>query len=431
MINLRSGLTTVRALQAFQLLRFAGFFITGILLAKSSAGTDTIGIYESLMFLSAATGFFWVSGILNTLLAGYASTEVNSRGKLLYHSFLLLSIFNVILVVVLWIFKEDVFRLTGDGIREYFDLLLIYILLNNPAFISEYVLLLKEKKEALLMYGLFIFTAALVCTVLPFYFGNGLRESMKLLIVLAAVKYAYSLLLLYRSEISVMEMQGIRKQLFLAVPLVTGLLFSGSAEYIDGFIITSHYGSEAFAIFRYGAREFPVSLFMANALSMAMVPAIAGNLNNGTAELKKESKRLMHLLFIPVCILMLLSRWLYPYIFRPEFAASASIFNIFLLLLISRMFFPQTVVMALQQNKILFRISVLELALNVIFSLLLLQYFGMEGVAYGTVIAFFAEKAMLAFYLSKKKGIHPEVYTHLKLWAVYSAILVLTFMISR
>jgi O-antigen/teichoic acid export membrane protein len=161
---------------------------------------------------------------------------------------------------------------------------------------------------------------------------------------------------------------------------------------------------------------------------MAMVPLIASQRAEGIEELKQESKKLMHWFFIPVCILVLFSNKIYPLLFREEFAASAPIFNIYLLLLISRMIFPQTIIMGLQKNTILFRVSIIELAANVCFSVLLLNLIGMKGIAYGTVIAFTLEKLILVMYLKKKQQISPETYTDLRTWFIYSLILLACFL---
>ncbi len=426
--NIISGLSTARALQVFQLLRFAGFFLTGILLAKSAIGTETIGVYETLMFLSAATGFFWVSGILNSLLASYSGTEETRRGQLLYNALLLLSFLNLVLIIILKFFEEDVLQLTGSGIQPYYNQILILMLFNNPSFLAEYVLLLLNKKKLLLTYGVLIFSLSLLLTVLPFYFNGNLEQSLSALILLSVCKFIFTAYLLSGATFSFSDIKGVKQQLYFAAPLISGMMISGSAEYIDGFLVTSHFGAESFALFRYGAREFPISLLMANALSMAMVPLIASQRAEGIEELKQESKKLMHWFFIPVCILVLFSNKIYPLLFREEFAASAPIFNIYLLLLISRMIFPQTIIMGLQKNTILFRVSIIELAANVCFSVLLLNLIGMKGIAYGTVIAFTLEKLILVMYLKKKQQISPETYTDLRTWFIYSLILLACFL---
>jgi O-antigen/teichoic acid export membrane protein len=214
------------------------------------------------------------------------------------------------------------------------------------------------------------------------------------------------------------------------LPLILSFLLSGSSDYIDGFLVTSHFGSDAFAIFRYGAREFPVSLLLANALSTAMVPALSIHKTEqeGFDQLKKSSLRLMHFLFPLTIALMLSSTYLYPLIFRKEFMESAPIFNVYLLLIVSRMIFPQTVVMAKQSTGIVFKIAIIEIIVNVLASYLLMLKFGIIGVAWGTVIAYYTEKLFLSGYLYKVYGLQLGSYTPVKVWTFYTLLVFTTYL---
>ena len=61
-------------------------------------------------------------------------------------------------------------------------------------------------------------------------------------------------------------------------------LISGSAQYTDGFIVSVVFRDPAkFALFRYGAKEFPLFLMLANGLSSAMLSEFS------TREKMKES----------------------------------------------------------------------------------------------------------------------------------------------
>lgn len=430
LIRVFSNLSTVRSLQAFQVLRFVGFFLTGILLAKSFAPTAAIGTYEKLMFLSAATGFFWVSGILNALLGMHGAAENEKQERLFGQTFLILVIVNIILVAILKLAEQWVISITGTDIRNYYNSLLLLILFNNPAFLTEYIFLLRRKSKLLLLYGVISFMLAVIITVAPFYSGWGLEQSLHGLIILAIIRFVLTFLVISKKFLFSLDSALLRQQWKLTLPLIGGLLISGSADYIDGFLVTLNFGPEAFAYFRYGAREFPLSLLMANALSMAMVPVLSKDLHTGMPVLKKEASTLMHWFFLPLCLLMIFSDQLYPFLFRSGFEKSAEIFNIYLLLLISRMIFPQTVVMALQRNIVLFRFALVELGANVLLSISLMHWIGIRGIAYGTVLAFLLEKLLLVAYLAKSKKIKPDAYTDLRTWLIYTLIMLVSYILG-
>jgi peptidoglycan biosynthesis protein MviN/MurJ (putative lipid II flippase) len=92
------------------------------------------------------------------------------------------------------------------------------------------------------------------------------------------------------------------------------------------------------------------------------------------------------------------------------------------------MIFPQSIMMALNAKQEIFHTAILEIIINITASYLLMLKFGIQGIAYGTVIAFFTEKLILAFLL-KSKGIDIQEYTPFRLWAGYSTLMVITYIL--
>ncbi len=414
-------------LQLFQLLRFGSFLLTGILLAKGNINLEIIGAYESLMFMSAALSFFWVNAMLNSLLASYPShTE---KKKYLFNVAVLIMIISIAVFVILRVAEPMIITLFSKNALPYFNLFTFFLLINNPCYLIEYIYLIQEKPKALLIYGILSFAAAVLVVVVPLYMGYDLAVSIKGLILLAVLKLLWLLkLLLEHSETKVYK-PYIRQHFHLALPLLLSFLMSGSAEYIDGMMVTHFFGAEVFAIFRYGAKEFPFSLLLANALSMALLPVLSrtNHLEDGMTTLKQKSERLMHFLFPVSIVLLLTSQWFYPLVFNKNFAASAPVFNVYLLLILSRLLFPQTIVMALKETRIIFVISVIEITVNIMASYLLMMRFGLMGIAYGTVIAYFVEKGLLMLYLFHTKKIMPGKYIPIRVWTVYCIILLLCY----
>jgi O-antigen/teichoic acid export membrane protein len=259
--------------------------------------------------------------------------------------------------------------------------------------------------------------------------GKGVESLIQLLLVLAILKNILLVVQLYRMNTVIPKLSTTLSLGKLALPLILSMLISGSSEMIDGFLVGHFLGNEAFALFRYGARELPLSGILAAAMSQAMVARFAaeGITREGLMTLKKESTALMHVVFPVSILLILLSSWIYPLVFSPAFLESASVFNIYALLVISRMVFPQTIVLALQRHDVIFRISIFELSINVVSSVILMRWFGMEGIAFGTVIAFMAEKCLLYFYVKKQSGIRLTDLLPIRIWLMYTLLLLLAF----
>jgi peptidoglycan biosynthesis protein MviN/MurJ (putative lipid II flippase) len=65
--------------------------------------------------------------------------------------------------------------------------------------------------------------------------------------------------------------------------------------------------------------------------------------------------------------------------------------------------------------------------INIVASVLLVQYFGLAGIAAGTCLAALSEKLLIAAYLYRKHNIQWSAYTPLNMWALYSAGLIICF----
>ena len=224
-----------------------------------------------------------------------------------------------------------------------------------------------------------------------------------------------------------------KEHLYMGTPLILTSLISGSAQYIDGVIVSAVYRDPAmFAWFRYGAKEFPLVLMLASGLSNAMLPEFStrSRMKESLAKIKVKSKKLMHICFPATMLIMLFARWIFPRMFTPEFQKSADIFLIYALLVIPRLLFPQTVIIGRKKTHISLFAALLELAFNIPLSLLMIKWgYGLVGVALSTFIVYTIGKIYLSGYLWVKMKIRPTDYIPVKLFIFYSFLLTLLFVL--
>lgn len=414
-------LTPVRALQLFQVMRFGAFFLTGILFTKLGLGAYGIGIYESLLFLGSLLSFFWLSGLSQSLLANYRPAE---RSREFFNAFVVLLGCSVLAFGLFrLLITPFTFLANNPEVLWHYGNFSWYVLLIGPAYLAEYILLLKERPKELVGYGILAFGSQLAFVTLPILLGYGLEEAILGLVASAALRLAVVVVLLFRFADFTLDKDFLRTFIITASPLIAGSLLAGSAEYLDGLIVSHYFNEETFAIYRYGAKEFPLVLLLANAFSNGLVPKVSQNVKAGMTEIRQGSLRMMHA-FFPLSIgLMVLSPWAYPLMFSAEFVESAAVFNVYLLLVISRVVFPQTILIGLRHAKAILYVSVVEISVNVALSLLFVQWFGLVGIAYATVIAFALEKVLLMGLLWQKEHISPLEYWPWKMHLGYSAVL--------
>lgn len=426
---LKKYLTNVTGLQVFQLLRFGTIFLTGMLLLRAGLSTQELGgIYEPLLFLGGLVSYFWVSGIIQGLLSSHA-TYHESEGKLFFNTALTMFLFSAVAAIAFYLIAN--FYSGFELLKAYSLPFALYMLLLGPSFLVEYIYLLRKKPSAIVTYGAISFSAQLLAVVLPVYYGYGLLWSVYGLVVVAFIRFIWLIRLLLPIKSWNVDKSVVNTVIKLAWPLMLSSLLVGSAEYVDGILVTYYYDDATFAFFRYGARELPFFVLIAAAFSNSMVPEIAqskADLLPALQKIKKNSLGMMHVFFPATLVLMVLSPILYPWLFKPEFIESAVIFNIYLLLLISRLLFPQAILIGMQKTKLIFGTAFLEMLINVSLSIILIQWFGLEGVAFATVIASLADKLILAYFVRKTLGISIVKYLNIGWYLAYSVGLVAIFL---
>ena len=126
---------------------------------------------------------------------------------------------------------------------------------------------------------------------------------------------------------------------------------------------------------------------------------------------------------------MLFTRVLYPVLFNENFIRSADIFLIYLLLIIPRLVFPQTILIGLKKTRIILIASFIEIVLNIFLSLYLVQIYGLVGIALATVIVFIIEKGFLIAYNYFKLHIKPNEYIPVATHLIYSFLLAILFVL--
>ena len=428
-------LDSLRALQAFQLFRFGSLLLVSVVFPRVLPGKELVGFYEKLLFIGGVSTSFWVSGIINSLLPYYSSNPENKQKSIMANSVILLSVLSLIVTAILY-FSSHLF------IGEHYDIFKMYLLFNlfsAPAFLIEYVFLLRKNAKALIIYGIAFFIFQSTALIIPAIYEHGITIAVNCLWVTALLRYLFLLFYVnkhygFSPDYSVMKdfISKIR-------PYMLSLIVSGSMAYIDSFFIGAYYSTSDFAIYRYGARELFFVLLLANAFSNAMSAELSkhhseGNIHEGLKIIKQRSIRMMHLLFPITILLLLVSKYAFPFFFTEKFTASVPIFNIYLLLIISRLIFPQTVLIALQKGKTIFKASVIEWFINVALDWIFISLFfssgkGMQGIAFATILAYLLEKFILASYC-KKDGITFSSYVPVKQWIIYSGITIGAYLVT-
>lgn len=431
----------ISGLQLYQLMKPVVFLIISIVLTKSHFTRAEIGQWEMFMFIAGLITFFWVTGIIQSLLPLYHRNKTyrkignngTEKSPEIFNAFLLLCFFSVLFFALGHSLKNNfsVFHFSGNV--PYINLLLLYVLLSSPVCLIEYIYLLNNRSYRIFQYGAYTFTAQLIFIITPLLLGKDIIWSIYGLLAITCLRWIWLIILLRRYSEMKISVEFMKEHLYLGVPLILTSLISGSAQYTDGIIVSAVYKDPAiFAWFRYGAKEFPLVLMLANGLSNAMLPEFSTRerMKESLAKIRVKSKRLMHFLFPSAIFIMLFARWIYPRMFNPEFEKSADVFLIYSLLVIPRLVFPQTIIVGRKKTHITLIAAIIEIALNIPLSLLMIKWgYYIVGVVLSTFIVYTISKIFLIGYVWVKMKIKPSEYIPLQLYAFYSFIIAIVFIL--
>ncbi|HBF89148.1 MAG TPA: hypothetical protein DDX39_10940 [Bacteroidales bacterium] len=428
-------LNNISGLQLFQFFRYGSLMLVSILLTKFGLSIQEIGLYESLLLVAGFISFFWISGIIQTLLPLFQNNKTftlsSKKSPEIFNAAILLFLFSFLSAIVLYTFKSQIINLISDNTNmQYFNLFILYMIVASPTHLIEYIYLLKNKAKQIVYYGIINFLLQVILVAIPLILNFEFVYVLWAMIIWMSFRLIWLFFLLRKYAQFTISIKFIIEHLQIAFPLILSTLLSGSAQYIDGIIVTSFFDESAFAVFRYGAREFPIVLLMANAFSNAIIPEFSQQEKIETVldKIKKNTKNFIHILFPLTIIILIISNFAFPIIYNRDFTLSAKVFNIYLLLIISRLVFPQTILIGLKKTKIILLAALIEIILNISLSILLVYFYGIIGVAFATVIAYFFEKLFLIIYL-QTKSISLKTYIPLGIYTFYSLVLLLVYII--
>jgi Na+-driven multidrug efflux pump len=109
---------------------------------------------------------------------------------------------------------------------------------------------------------------------------------------------------------------------------------------------------------------------------------------------------------------------------------SASLFNIYLLTLSSRVMLPASIALAKSDSRGIFQVSVAELAAKIALGFLFIRLWGLEGLAWSVVLSFWVEKIGLVWLLETRHGVRTSDWLDLRWYAFYVALLMLAYSVA-
>jgi O-antigen/teichoic acid export membrane protein len=405
----------------------AAVILISILLVKS--GYDTLGVsrYERFLFLANLFSFFWAMGIKNAALSYHASLSKNHQSGFFFNALVLLQSAGLGFGLIAYFLSG--FHLFTAGDFDFNDklILCLYIILYAPTILAEVIFIIHKKSGILIRYGIFIHGLQLIIIGGGALLDLDISLIIRLLLIVITIRWMYTLYVVFKNSETLFSGKAVKNFSWFALPVIGHMLLSNGMEFIDGLLVNRFFNPENFAVFRYGARELPFILILISSVVSTAIPAAVKSFDLSAKSVKKHTLRLMHIFYPASIVLIWISPFLFSTFYSEEYLQSAAIFNIYLLILASRIFLPEVFLYGKHENRVLMYFSLIELVLNLSLSLVLLKIHGLQGIAAATVIAYISSKIMMGAFMWFKYGLHPSKYLHLPYYVVYTVLLISSF----
>ena len=419
------------AFQYFLAVRFVVSLMVSIIMVKSALPADQLGYYEVIIFVVTSVSFFWSIGMKNALLSYYPSIPEVEKPVLLATVFWILTGFSLLISVLFFIFDGYLVQLfTSFDFVPAMEYGALYLLVSVPLVLIENVLYLRGDARSLMKYSHWSHAVMLIFVGLAAIWSAELTSFFIAMILWSFIRWVYFLVFVFQGQWLLWSCKLAISFTLFSLPIILNVFLGSVMDMIDGLFVMHYFDEAFFPIFRYGAREMPFSTLLFSSLSAAMIPLLIKD-GMSSSEVKVRVTRLMHFVFPVAILLMLLSPFIFPIVYNTEFKQSAFIFNIYLLILTSRVLLPQAYNFALHQHKVIVWTSILEIIFNVLLSLWWVQYWGVYGLAMATVVAYFIQKILLVLYNSRINHIPLQQYLPIRWYVIYVSVMVVAFLISN
>ncbi|HOY21366.1 MAG TPA: hypothetical protein PLC89_28895, partial [Haliscomenobacter sp.] len=287
-LNLSQYLSLPSAYLFFQLLRQGTMLLIAILLAKSSLGAAAIGQYEQVWFMGGALSYFWANGLQQGLLSYFPRLAPDTQARLFASAVGLYFFISAVLIGALVLFPTFFLPIfSGQSSLPFAGISFLFLFFYLPSLLTETLYLLQKKATELLLYGIFSFSLQLAVVLMPAFWGWGVESIIKGLLGLSMLRALWMLGLAWRFGHFAWDWPQLKAWWNASFYLMVYAAIGGYISVFNAWIVNWHYtGDERqFALFRYGARELPISLALVSGLNALFLQKVAEDVHLAMPEI--------------------------------------------------------------------------------------------------------------------------------------------------
>lgn len=270
----------------------------------------------------------------------------------------------------------------------------------------------RKKNYLLFSVGYHICTAFVV--IIGFWLSNDLLQTVKWMLVMPIAK-AFYMISAYLRERNVNMVDKAKGNFFvlkdewhvslgLGLVLFFNALLSIASHDLDRWIVASWFNNDAaFAVYAIGAKKIPFIAALTSSISAALVAHHSFVKNEfSKAAFQAKLQYYMNKLFVPIVIIILFTQLhaeeLIQLLYGSKYLAAATYFRWYQWALLGDILFGLTAFLIANNKRQILLIALAEFSFNLVLSIILLQYYGPNGVIAATVFSHIVFSALAILY---------------------------------
>ncbi len=391
----------------YQFVRFGSNILLAIIFSKYFYNPQKLSEYETLVLSISTFVFFWNTGFIRFFQSYFPQFH-----QISFNSFLSQILTTSMIVGLVTFGAFNILQNRWDFLTALIGIKIFTSIISNPL---EYYWIASKKHYW--VFGLInsYFSLFIFWTVYA-YLYLGIESMLLGWISLDTLKFLFFAKKLNFS-FKTFEKPLLSNLFFLSL----SALLSGGVEYINFWLVKSYYSDIEFIIYRYGAREIPFSALMAYGLSAALSAQIQTQ-DLSYHNVKTKITKLLHFTFPITIFLLLISNVLFQFLYGKDIAQAAKVFDIFLLLNISRVLLFDIYLLANQKHRFFLFTAIMEILIVSFISGLGIYYsWKVEYLGFSVFVAYLLERFILALKV-KTLDIKITHFFPMNWWLMYSLL---------
>jgi len=375
-------------------LKHVSVFIIAIFLTRYFT-KDEYGTYIQVMMIMDVALYLALFGIPSSVY--YFLPRAAEKKRLMKNTMLLLFSVAVLVSAIIYQFIEQL--ATGLNNLELVPLgwlIASFILLQIPIKLYEPFMICTQNVARFVAVNATFNLAFLFAVVTPLLLGWSLAELLlvlfyfflaQFLAIYIVTGYTYFQL---KDDVTGEEYR-VAEQISYSAPIGFSGAIAQLGKIVDKVIVSGYFNPATLAVYARGAMEIPMLNVIANSLGNILMPKFveefrAGN-NAAVLKLWHSSIKMMAMFIYPTLVFLILNGSnIIPFLFTEEYLASVIIFQIYTLGLVTRITSYDSIVRTVGKTKILLKMSVFAVVLNVVLTIVLINAMGIVGAPLATVI---------------------------------------------